>query len=100
MEKRICGKSEVCFIHMKNVKLSINDRLPKATNFNNGANVILEHSRMVVPWAATGAMAGAYESAIKYVSERKQFRSPLSAFQINQEKLVRALGYFQAAFLD
>lgn len=86
-------------ITMNKVFVPTNSKLEKATNFMNGTNVVLEHSRVSIPWAATGVMAGVYENCVKYMNDRLQFGAPLSAYQLNQEKLVRILGHFQAAFL-
>jgi acyl-CoA oxidase len=44
-------------------------------------------------------VAGVYEHAVTYLRERIQFGVPLAAMQLNQEKLVRILGIFQAIFL-
>ena len=86
-------------IYLRNAKVPLNSRLEKAKNFSEGVNVVLEYSRISIPWIATGIMAGVYEHSMKYVIERKQFGAPLAAFQLNQEKLVKLLGHFQSAFL-
>ena len=86
-------------ILLNDVKVSINSRLEKATTFNNGANIVLEHSRMTLSWIPTGIMSGVYETSVKYLRERMQFKVPIGSFQINQEKLVRILGHYQASFL-
>ena len=86
-------------ITMQEVRVASNARLEKATNFNNGANVVLEHSRLTLGWIPTGMMSGIYEATARYLQERKQFQAPIAAYQINQEKLVRILGHFQSSFL-
>ena len=86
-------------IKLNNVKVPLNSRLEKATTFNNGANIGLEHSRMTLSWIATGIMSGVYEASLKHLRERIQFQVPIGLFQINQEKLVRILGHYQASFL-
>jgi len=48
------------------------NRLALATDFSS-ANKVLEHSRVGVAWSATGNACGAYEAALRYVMERKQF---------------------------
>lgn len=55
-------------------------RLAKGTDFTTGTNVILEHSRLKVAWGAVGIASGAYEAALKYALERKQFGKPIAAF--------------------
>lgn len=37
--------------------------------------------------------------SLRYLKERQQFGTPLAAFQLNQEKLVRMLGNIQAMVL-
>ena len=86
-------------IQMKDVFVPLKNRLEKAKDFASGANVVLEMSRMNVGWIPTGVLAGVYEHAVKYLRERVQFNAPLGAFQLNQEKLTRILGHFQACFL-
>jgi len=46
-----------------------------------------------------GVTMGAYDAALKYTKQRKQFGSALAGFQLVQEKLVRLLGNTQAMFL-
>ena len=86
-------------ISMVDVKIPITARLEKATNFANGANVVLEHSRLTLGWIPTGMMSGIYETTARYLQQRMQFQAPIAAYQINQEKLVRILGHFQSSFL-
>jgi alkylation response protein AidB-like acyl-CoA dehydrogenase len=45
----------------------------------------------MVAWLVVGCAAGAYESALKYCLNRKQFGKPLAKFQLIQEKLSRML---------
>ena len=86
-------------IYMDKVFVPTDAKLEKATNFTTGANVVLESSRISIPWMATGMMAGVYEHCAKHLNTRTQFDAPLAAFQLNQEKLVRILGNFQSSFL-
>lgn len=58
--------------------VSADQKLPKATDFGNGVNVILKHSRIFVCWVAAGIAMGVYDNAIKYVSNRKQFGQQIS----------------------
>lgn len=44
-------------------------------------------------------MAGVYENVVKYITERRQFGKPLASFQLQQERIVRILTTFEAAFL-
>lgn len=58
---------------MKDVFVPDHNRLEKGTDFASGANKVLEHSRMTVSFIAIGLAAGAYEAALKYCLQRKQF---------------------------
>jgi acyl-CoA oxidase len=60
------------------VLLKEENRLPKATDFNKGTNVVLKHSRIFVCWLAIGIVMGAYDNVIKYVTSRKQFGQPIA----------------------
>ena len=55
-------------------------RLEKAKDFNSGANKILEHSRISVAWLGAAVASGAYEAALRYSLERKQFGKPIAGF--------------------
>ena len=48
-------------------------------------------SRLSTGWGSCGIAAGAYEAALKYCLERKQFGKPIAKFQLVQEKLSRML---------
>lgn len=52
--------------------------MPGATDFNNGTNKILKHSRLYVCWIAAGLCQGVYDNVIRYASNRKQFNKPIS----------------------
>ena len=80
-------------IEYKDVFVPTNMRLNKAKDFASGCNVVLESSRLTVAWMICGLMCGAYEAALKYTLNRKQFGKPIAKFQLTQEKLSRALAY-------
>jgi len=65
-------------IFLKDVFVPDNMRLAKATDFQKGTNKILESSRLTVTWGAAGTAVGAYEAALKYCLERKQFGKPIA----------------------
>jgi len=67
-----------CHITLKDVVVSESQKLPKATDFQNGTNKVLKHSRVFVCWLAAGVCMGVYDSAIKYTTERKQFGRSIS----------------------
>ncbi len=58
-------------IYLEDAFVPDNNRLAKATDFANGANLILETSRIKVAWCAVGIAAGAYEAALAYTLKRK-----------------------------
>ena len=67
-----------CHIHLNDVLVPESQKLPKATDFQKGTNVILKHSRTLVPWLAAGLCMGVYDAAIKYTTERRQFGRPVA----------------------
>ncbi|WP_439585093.1 acyl-CoA dehydrogenase family protein [Dyadobacter bucti] len=67
------------------------DRLQNANSFKDTANV-LRMTRAGVAWQAVGCGRGAYELALKYTMERKQFGRPIAGFQLVQDLLVTMLG--------
>ena len=76
---------------MENVFVPDENKLAHAKDFATGANKILESSRLMIGWIAAGCAAGAYEAALKYCLQRKQFGKPIAKFQLIQEKLSRML---------
>lgn len=82
---------------MQNADIDLVDvRVPdsaRLAGINSFADVAacLRNMRSDVAWIATGAAAGAYEAALKYVSERKQFGKSLASFQLIQAKLATML---------
>lgn len=83
-------------IELVDVKVSDSLRLQNVNSFADVAR-LLRSMRSLVSWIACGAMAGAYEAALKYVMEREQFGKPLASFQLVQEKLARMLANLTAA---
>ncbi|GAA1495115.1 acyl-CoA dehydrogenase family protein [Paeniglutamicibacter kerguelensis] len=77
-------------IDLADVRVPDSARLARINSFADVA-ACLRNMRSDVAWIATGAAAGAYEAALKYVSERKQFGKPLASFQLIQEKLAQML---------
>eukprot|EP01017_Pseudomicrothorax_dubius_P036674 TRINITY_DN5274_c0_g2_i3.p1 TRINITY_DN5274_c0_g2~~TRINITY_DN5274_c0_g2_i3.p1 ORF type:complete len:336 (+),score=51.30 TRINITY_DN5274_c0_g2_i3:304-1311(+) len=83
-------------LHFDNVFVPAENRLAKVNDFS-ATNNILKHSRVYTCWNVVGLCIGVYDTAIKYVTSRKQFNVPISAFQLTQEKLVRMMGTIQAS---
>ena len=78
-------------ITLKDCRVSEANRLQSANSFRDTARV-LRMTRYGVGWMATGCQMGAYEHALAYAKERKQFGKPLAAFQMIQDLLARMLG--------
>jgi alkylation response protein AidB-like acyl-CoA dehydrogenase len=67
-------------IEMKDVFVPIKNKLTKSKDFATGTNTVLESSRLGVAWMVAGNAAGAYEAALKYCLNRKQFGKPIAKF--------------------
>jgi glutaryl-CoA dehydrogenase len=83
-------------IYLDDVEVDEAYRLQKINSFAD-MSAIFRTLRPDVAWNAAGLQAGAYEAALKYVMERKQFGRPLASFQLVQDKLVRMLGNVTAS---
>ncbi|WP_294678474.1 acyl-CoA dehydrogenase family protein [uncultured Fluviicola sp.] len=77
-------------VTLTNCEVEETDRLQKANSFKDTANV-LRMTRAGVAWLAVGCARGAYEAALKYTRERKQFGKPIASFQLIQNHLVEML---------
>ncbi|MFD2967716.1 acyl-CoA dehydrogenase family protein [Sphingobacterium bambusae] len=71
------------------------DRLPEANSFKDTAKV-LQMTRAGVAWMAVGCARGAYENALEYTLQRKQFGKPIASFQLIQNHLVEMLSNLTA----
>lgn len=98
---KIPGKTSLRI--MQNADIDLVDvwvpKTARLAEINSFADVAacLRNMRSDVAWIATGAMAGAYEAALKYVTERNQFGKPLASFQLIQEKLAHMLSNVTAS---
>jgi glutaryl-CoA dehydrogenase len=77
-------------IHLDGVRVREESRLPGANSFKDAARVLVT-TRVTCAWAALGHAVAAYDAALTYSKERRQFGKPLCAFQIIQDKLVKML---------
>ena len=77
-------------ITLTNCEVVESDRLEKANSYKDTASV-LRMTRAGVAWQAVGCARGAYESALAYTRERKQFGKPIASFQLIQNHLVEML---------
>ena len=91
-------KTKMAFRVVQNGLITLNDcrvpeadRLQNANTFKDTAKV-LRMTRTGVAWFAVGCQMGAYEHALRYATERKQFGRPIGGFQLVQDLLVRMLG--------
>jgi glutaryl-CoA dehydrogenase len=94
--EKIHGKTALRMMQNANITLDA-VRVPEPRRLHNvnsfrDVAAMLRAMRSDVAWIATGIQAGAFEAALKYVTERQQFGRPLASFQLIQEKLARMLG--------
>jgi glutaryl-CoA dehydrogenase len=78
-------------ISLENCRVPEENRLPHANSFADTAKV-LSMTRGGVAWQAAGCAMGAYEHALSYAQNRKQFGQPIAKFQLVQDLLFRMLG--------
>lgn len=99
--EKIHGKTALRM--MQNAHITLDGvRVPDAMRLHNvnsfqDVAAMLRAMRSDVAWIATGIAAGAFEAALRYVTERRQFGRPLGSFQLVQEKLARMLGNVTSA---
>ena len=79
-----------------NVQVDDAARLRNINSFRDVAGC-LRLMRSDVSWIAAGAMAGAYEAAVRYTTQREQFGKPIAGFQLIQEKLATMLANVTAS---
>lgn len=82
-------------ITLQNCEVPEANRLQNANSFKDTANV-LRMTRAGVAWQAVGCARGAYESALRYTNQRKQFGRTISSFQMVQNLLVEMLSNLTA----
>lgn len=82
-------------ITLTQCEISETNRLQNANSFKDTAKV-LRMTRAGVAWQAVGCGRGAYESALRYTNERKQFGRTISSFQMVQDLLVMMLSNLTA----
>jgi glutaryl-CoA dehydrogenase len=77
-------------ITLENVRVPAENRLPGARSFKDTTR-ILATTRSTCAWGALGHATAAYDAALRYAMERKQFGESLASFQIIQQRLVSML---------
>ena len=83
-------------ITLKDCRVSEANRLQNARSFRDTA-AVLRMTRAGVAWQAVGCAMGAYEHALAYAQQRKQFGKPIASFQLVQDLLVGMLGNITAS---
>src|SRR5699024_9077819 len=83
-------------IYYDQVQVDDAARLKNINSFRDVAKC-LRLMRSDVYCMATGAMAGAYEAAVRYTTGREQFGKPIAGFELTQEKLSRMLANVTAS---
>ena len=83
-------------ITLKDCRVSEANRLQNARSFRDTA-AVLRMTRAGVAWQAVGCAMGAYEHALAYAQQRKQFGRPIASFQLVQDLLVGMLGNITAS---
>ncbi len=74
-------------IELRDVRLPEGAMLPGAKGLG-GPFACLNEARYGIIWGAMGAARDAYEVALAYSKERRQFDKPIASFQLTQKKLV------------
>jgi glutaryl-CoA dehydrogenase len=82
-------------IDLTDVRVPEENRLPEARSFADTTKV-LAATRSTCAWAALGHATAAYDTALRYATERRQFGKPLASFQIIQQRLVAMLAELTA----
>jgi glutaryl-CoA dehydrogenase len=76
-----------CDITLDDVRLPADAVLPGVRGLK-GPFACLNEARYGIIWGAMGAARDSYETALRYSLERRQFGTPIAAFQLTQQKLV------------
>jgi glutaryl-CoA dehydrogenase len=77
-------------ITLDNVRVPAANRLPGARSFKDTSRV-LATTRSTCAWGALGHATAAYDAALRYAQQRRQFGAALASFQIIQQRLVKML---------
>jgi glutaryl-CoA dehydrogenase len=76
-----------CDITLDGVRLPDDAVLPGVVGLK-GPFSCLNEARYGIMWGVMGAARDAYESALRYALQRRQFGTPVASFQLTQQKLV------------
>jgi len=83
-------------ITLKDCRVPEANRLQAGNSFRDTARV-LRMTRFMVGWMATGCQMGAYENALLYSQQRRQFGKPIGSFQLIQDLLAKMLANITAS---
>jgi len=88
IEPKLAMRASIqCDITLAGVRLPADAILPRAEGLR-GPFACLNEARYGIIWGAMGAARDAYEVALDYALNRRQFGKPIASFQLTQEKLV------------
>jgi glutaryl-CoA dehydrogenase len=82
-------------IELRDVRVPEASRLPGASSFKDTGRVLVA-TRNVCAFGALGHAVAAYDAALTYCRQRRQFGKPLVSFQIVQDRLVKMLAEITA----
>jgi glutaryl-CoA dehydrogenase len=88
IEPKLAMRASIqCDITLEGVRVPADAILPAAEGLR-GPFSCLNEARYGIIWGAMGAARDAYEAALAYALDRRQFGKPIASFQLTQEKLV------------
>jgi glutaryl-CoA dehydrogenase len=88
IEPKLAMRASIqCDIDLADVRVPADAILPGAKGLR-GPFACLNEARYGIIWGAMGAARDAYEAALAYSLDRRQFGKPIASFQLTQEKLV------------
>ena len=88
IEPKLAMRASIqCDITLTDVRVPAGAVLPGAAGLR-GPFACLNEARYGIIWGAMGAARDAYEAALSYALDRRQFGKPIAAFQLTQQKLV------------
>ena len=88
IEPKLAMRASIqCDITLADVQVPADAILPGAEGLR-GPFSCLNEARFGIIWGAMGAARDAYEAALAYALDRRQFGKPIASFQLTQEKLV------------